>query len=126
VNKCGQTDEYTKDSSCLHTIYSLSKMAVVGETDKAVARYIVQIVLTQVADCRAAHRSSKKLFEQCQKLEKIWGHTFSCSITLTTPESWYRKVRELIDKQQSSPVWLSESKVRCEVTSTCCRHWLSC
>ncbi|GFG33860.1 hypothetical protein Cfor_12812, partial [Coptotermes formosanus] len=59
---------------------------------------------------KAAHRSSKKLFEQCQKLEKIWGHTFSCSITLTTPESWYRKVRELIDKQQSSPVWLSESK----------------
>ncbi|XP_066996452.2 tight junction protein ZO-3 isoform X2 [Anabrus simplex] len=59
---------------------------------------------------KAAHKSSKKLFEQCQKLEKVWGHTFSCSITLTSPESWYRKVRELIDKQQSAPVWMSESK----------------
>ncbi|XP_023725959.1 tight junction protein ZO-1 isoform X6 [Cryptotermes secundus] len=58
----------------------------------------------------AAHKSSKKLFEQCQKLEKVWGHTFSCSITLTSPESWYRKVRELIDKQQSAPVWMSENK----------------
>jgi len=34
VIKCGQTDEYTKDSSCLHTIYSLSKMAVIRGTDK--------------------------------------------------------------------------------------------
>ncbi|KAK7793631.1 hypothetical protein R5R35_004861 [Gryllus longicercus] len=59
---------------------------------------------------KAAHKSSKKLFEQCQKLEKVWGHTFSCSITLTSPELWYRKVRELIDKQQTAPVWMSESK----------------
>jgi tight junction protein 1 len=73
-----------------------------------------QVVVTLVCVCRAAHKSSKKLFEQCQKLEKVWGHTFSCSITLTSPESWYRKVRELIDKQQSAPVWMSESKVVCQ------------
>ncbi|XP_049776223.1 tight junction protein ZO-1 isoform X4 [Schistocerca cancellata] len=59
---------------------------------------------------KAAHKSSKKLFEQCQKLEKVWGHTFTCSVTLTSPDSWYRKVRELIEKQQNSPVWMSESK----------------
>nr|CAD7440587.1 unnamed protein product [Timema bartmani] len=59
---------------------------------------------------KAAHKSSKKLFEQCQKLEKVWSHTFSCSVTLTSPDTWYRKVRELIEKQQSSPLWMSESK----------------
>ncbi|XP_034234792.1 tight junction protein ZO-1-like isoform X3 [Thrips palmi] len=57
-----------------------------------------------------AHKSSKKLLEQCQKLEKVWGHVFSSSVTLSSPESWYRKVRELVDKQQQTPVWMSESK----------------
>jgi tight junction protein 1 len=79
---------------------------------REVERILGQVMVTLLCTCRAAHKSSKKLFEQCQKLEKVWGHTFSCSITLTSPESWYRKVRELIDKQQSAPVWMSESKVR--------------
>ncbi|KAE8744350.1 hypothetical protein FOCC_FOCC009073 [Frankliniella occidentalis] len=57
-----------------------------------------------------AHKSSKKLLEQCQKLEKVWGHVFSSSVTLSSPDSWYRKVRELVDKQQQAPVWMSESK----------------
>jgi tight junction protein 1 len=78
---------------------------------REVERMCMCMWVTLVCVCRAAHKSSKKLFEQCQKLEKVWGHTFSCSITLTSPESWYRKVRELIDKQQSAPVWMSESKV---------------
>ncbi|XP_054258978.1 tight junction protein ZO-1-like isoform X4 [Macrosteles quadrilineatus] len=66
-----------------------------------------------------AHKSSKKLFEQCHKLEKVWGHVFSCSLSLSpsSPDSWYRKVRELIDKQQTSPVWMSESKVPDEALS---------
>ncbi|RZF42526.1 hypothetical protein LSTR_LSTR004445 [Laodelphax striatellus] len=61
---------------------------------------------------KGQHKSSKKLFEQCQKLEKVWGHVFSCSVTLNggSSDSWYRKVRELIDKNQTSPVWMSESK----------------
>ncbi|XP_063232156.1 LOW QUALITY PROTEIN: tight junction protein ZO-1 [Bacillus rossius redtenbacheri] len=59
---------------------------------------------------KAAHKSSKKLLEQCGKLEKVWSHTFSCSVTLTSPDAWYRKVRELIDKHQGGPLWMSESK----------------
>ncbi|XP_051169502.1 tight junction protein ZO-2 isoform X4 [Leptopilina boulardi] len=59
---------------------------------------------------KSAHKSSKKLLEQCQKLDKIWGHTFSAVITLTTPESWYRKLRELIDRQQQGPLWMSQTK----------------
>lgn len=60
---------------------------------------------------RSAHKSSKKLLEQCQKLDKIWGHIFSAVITLTTPEAWYRKLRELIDRQQQGSLWMSQTKV---------------
>ncbi|XP_034948893.1 tight junction protein ZO-1 isoform X2 [Chelonus insularis] len=59
---------------------------------------------------KSAHKSSKKLLEQSQKLDKIWGHVFSAVITLTTPEAWYRKLRELIDRQQQGPLWMSQTK----------------
>ncbi|XP_076166629.1 zonula occludens-like protein polychaetoid isoform X2 [Ptiloglossa arizonensis] len=59
---------------------------------------------------KSAHKSSKKLLEQCQKLDKIWGHIFSAVITLTTPEAWYRKLRELIDRQQQGLLWMSQTK----------------
>lgn len=62
-------------------------------------------------DCRSAHKSSKKLLEQCQKLDKIWGHVFSAVITLNAPEAWYRKLRELIDRQQQGSLWMSQTKV---------------
>lgn len=67
-----------------------------------------------ISNFRAAHKSSKKLLEQCQKLDKIWGHVFSAVITLNSPESWYRKLRELIDWQQQGPLWMSQTKVRLE------------
>jgi hypothetical protein len=63
-------------------------------------------------NCRSAHKSSKKLLEQCQKLDKIWGHVFSAVITLNAPEAWYRKLRELIDRQQQGSLWMSQTKVR--------------
>ncbi|XP_018354103.1 PREDICTED: tight junction protein ZO-1 [Trachymyrmex septentrionalis] len=59
---------------------------------------------------KSAHKSSKKLLEQCQKLDKIWGHVFSAVITLNAPEAWYRKLRELIDRQQQSSLWMSQTK----------------
>ncbi|XP_076666859.1 zonula occludens-like protein polychaetoid isoform X1 [Andrena cerasifolii] len=59
---------------------------------------------------KSAYKSSKKLLEQCQKLDKIWGHIFSAVITLTTPEAWYRKLRELIDRQQQGLLWMSQTK----------------
>ncbi|XP_011188071.2 tight junction protein ZO-1 isoform X3 [Zeugodacus cucurbitae] len=60
---------------------------------------------------KSAHKSSKKLLEQCQKLERIWSHIFSTQIVLNDEESWYRKLRDAIDLQQSGAVWMSESKV---------------
>ncbi|KAJ8915042.1 hypothetical protein NQ315_016017 [Exocentrus adspersus] len=60
---------------------------------------------------KSAHKSSKKLLEQCQKLDKVWSHVFSATITLNdNSDTWYRKVREIIDKQQSNALWISESK----------------
>lgn len=61
---------------------------------------------------KSAHKSSKKLLEQCQKLDKVWSHVFSATINLTdNTDTWYRKLREIIDKQQSGALWMSESKV---------------
>ena len=58
--------------------------------------------------------SSKKLLEQCQKLEKLWSHVFTATTTLaniTAENQWYNKLTDLIDKQQTAPIWMSESKV---------------
>lgn len=53
------------------------------------------------------------MLEQCQKLDKVWSHIFCATITLNdNTDNWYRKVREIIDKQQSGALWMSESKVR--------------
>ena len=63
---------------------------------------------------RKAHMSSKKLLEQCQKLEKLWNHVFTATTTLaniTSENQWYNKLTDLIDKQQTAPIWMSESKV---------------
>lgn len=60
---------------------------------------------------KSAHKSSKKLLEQCQKLERVWSHIFSTQIVINDTESWYRKLREAIDLQQSGAVWMSETKL---------------
>lgn len=60
---------------------------------------------------KSAHKSSKKLFEQCQKLDRIWSHIFSNAIQLTDADTWYRKLRDSIDQLQSGAVWMSENKV---------------
>lgn len=59
---------------------------------------------------KSAHKSSKKLHEQCQKLDRIWSHVFSNTIVLAD-DTWYRKLRDSIDQLQSGAVWMSESKV---------------
>lgn len=60
---------------------------------------------------KSAHKSSKKLLEQCQKLDRIWSHVFSNTIVLSDADTWYRKLRDSIDLLQSGAVWMSESKV---------------
>lgn len=64
---------------------------------------------------KSAHKSSKKLLEQCQKLDRIWSHVFSNTIVLTDTDTWYRKLRDSIDQLQSGAVWMSENKVMISV-----------
>lgn len=61
---------------------------------------------------KSAHKSSKKLLEQTLKLDRLWSHVFSTTINLNDTETWYKKLREVIEKQQSGAVWMSETKVR--------------
>lgn len=60
---------------------------------------------------RTAHKSSKKLYEQCVKLEKLWTHVFTTTVPLTQRDTWYRKLREAIDREQNQAIWVSEAKV---------------
>lgn len=72
---------------------------------------------------KSAHKSSKKLLEQCQKLDRIWSHVFSNTIVLGDSDSWYRKLRDSIDQLQSGAVWMSETKV---CTHHTCTHFCQC
>lgn len=80
---------------------------------------------------KSAHKSSKKLLEQCGKLDKVWSHIFSTTIVLNETDSWYRKLRDAIDLQQSGAVWMSESKVKESVVCMICliygssSHWMT-
>ncbi|XP_065163753.1 tight junction protein ZO-1 isoform X5 [Atheta coriaria] len=114
--------------SAIREVISTGKHALLDITPNAVERLnyaqLYPIVVFFKADTKivvkqlrqglpkSAHKSSKKLLEQCQKLDKVWSHIFSANIALNdNTETWYRKVREIIDKQQSGALWMSESKL---------------
>lgn len=68
-----------------------------------------------IKDCRSglpkkAHLSSKKLLEQCQKVEKMWGHVLTSTLSLHSGDNWYNKLTDLVEKQQTAPIWMSDSK----------------
>ena len=54
--------------------------------------------------------SSRKLYEHAVKLEKLWSHVFTATITLTNADMWYKKLRETIEKQQQQNIWVAQSK----------------
>ena len=45
------------------------------------------------------------------KLEKLWSHVFTTVVPLTQRDTWYRKLREAIDREQNQAIWISETKV---------------
>ncbi|XP_074596515.1 tight junction protein 1-like isoform X2 [Brevipalpus obovatus] len=55
-------------------------------------------------------KSSRKLYENCVKLEKTYSHLFTSVIMLGSAEMWYKKLRETIEKQQQISIWMSETK----------------
>ena len=43
-------------------------------------------------------------------MEKLWGHVLTSTLPLHA-DNWYNKVTDLIEKQQTAPIWMSDSKV---------------
>ena len=117
--------------SAIKEIMSQGKHALLDVTPNAVDKLnyaqlypIVIFAKTEnkqtIKDCRAglpkkAHLPSRKLLEQCQKLDKMWRHIFTSVIDLdvegTNEAIWYGKTTDIIEKQQTSPVWMSDTKV---------------
>lgn len=54
-------------------------------------------------------KSTRKIFEDCCKLEKNWSSLFTATIHLSTADVWYKKLRETIEKQQQSNIWTSSA-----------------
>uniref|UniRef100_A0A1I8NW97 Tight junction protein ZO-1 n=1 Tax=Stomoxys calcitrans TaxID=35570 RepID=A0A1I8NW97_STOCA len=136
-----QDDDKTNNSKCrivrlsnIRDVMDRGKHALLDITPNAVDRLnyaqFYPIVIFQKTDSKhvikqlrqgmpkSAHKSSKKLLEQCQKLERVWSHIFSTHIVLNDEESWYRKLRDAIDLQQSGAVWMSETKIPFDHTTT--------
>ncbi|KAF5291383.1 hypothetical protein FQR65_LT01693 [Abscondita terminalis] len=126
-SKSGKPSSNIIRLSAIREIISTGKHALLDITPNAVERLnyaqLYPIVVFFKAESKIiikqmrqglpkfAHKSSKKLLEQCQKLDKVWNHIFSSVVTLNdNTDNWYRKVREIIDKQQSGAVWMSETK----------------
>ncbi|XP_026735624.1 tight junction protein ZO-1-like isoform X2 [Trichoplusia ni] len=61
---------------------------------------------------KSAHKSSKKLLEQCQHMERVWGHVFTHTITLSeaNQNTWFSKLIDLIQRTQQQQLWVSETK----------------
>lgn len=78
---------------------------------RAESKSVVKELRLRSSSKITVHRSSRKLFEQSIKLEKLWHHIFTSSISLTSGgDLWYKKLREIIDKQQTQSIWVSETK----------------
>ncbi|RWS16821.1 tight junction protein ZO-1-like protein [Dinothrombium tinctorium] len=61
-------------------------------------------------NAKSSQKSSRKLFEQSVKMEKSWSHIFTATLTLTSVDTWYKKLRETIERQQQMNIWIGESK----------------
>ncbi|GFX29519.1 tight junction protein ZO-1 [Trichonephila clavipes] len=71
-------------------------------------KHVIKELRTKWA--KSTYKSSRKLYEHSCKLEKLWSHIFTAQISLTTTDSWYKKLQETIDRQQKQPLWVSEAK----------------
>ncbi|XP_074850904.1 tight junction protein 2 [Carettochelys insculpta] len=59
-----------------------------------------------------SNKSSRKLYEQANKLKKTCPHLFTAVINLNSAnDSWYGSVKDTIQQQQYEAVWVSEGKL---------------
>ncbi|GAB6031940.1 hypothetical protein CHUAL_010327 [Chamberlinius hualienensis] len=75
---------------------------------KADSKHVIKELRRKVA--KTSHKSSKKLYDQSVKLEKMWSHIYTATITLSNTDTYFRKIKEIIEKQQQQPIWMSEAK----------------
>ncbi|KAF9808379.1 hypothetical protein SFRURICE_008432 [Spodoptera frugiperda] len=115
--------------SSIRTIMERGKHALLDITPNAVDRLnyaqFYPIVIFLKADNKhiikqlraglpkSAHKSSKKLLEQCQHMERVWGHVFTHTITLSeaNQNTWFSKLIDLIQRTQQQQLWVSETKL---------------
>nr|XP_012592310.1 tight junction protein ZO-2 isoform X1 [Microcebus murinus] len=60
----------------------------------------------------ASNKSSRKLFDQANKLKKTCTHLFTATINLNSAnDSWFGSLKDTIQHQQGEAVWVSEGKM---------------
>ncbi|XP_043826010.1 tight junction protein ZO-2 isoform X3 [Dromiciops gliroides] len=59
-----------------------------------------------------SNKSSRKLYDQANKLKKTCAHLFTGTINLNSAnDSWFGSLKDLIQQQQGEAVWVSEGKL---------------
>lgn len=109
---------WSTDISYYTIVYLREHKSVIFCHIKYLPLPLISFITPSFTHCRG-RMSSKKLFDQSVKLEKLWSHIFTATISLTQPEAWFRKVREIVEKQQSGPIWMSETKVTLLTSPLC-------
>ncbi|XP_074136831.1 tight junction protein 2 isoform X2 [Sminthopsis crassicaudata] len=59
-----------------------------------------------------SNKSSRKLYDQANKLKKTCAHLFTGTVNLNSAnDSWFGSLKDLIQQQQGEAVWVSEGKL---------------
>ncbi|XP_053152760.1 tight junction protein ZO-2 isoform X3 [Hemicordylus capensis] len=59
-----------------------------------------------------SNKSSRKLYDQANKLKKTCFHLFTATINLNSAnDGWYGSLKDTIEQQQGEAVWVSEGKL---------------
>ncbi|XP_073908095.1 tight junction protein 2 isoform X5 [Castor canadensis] len=60
----------------------------------------------------ASNKSSRKLFDQANKLKKTCAHLFTATINLSSAnDGWFGSLKDTVEHQQGEAVWVSEGKM---------------
>ncbi|XP_063106230.1 tight junction protein ZO-2 isoform X5 [Cavia porcellus] len=61
----------------------------------------------------SSNKSSRKLYDQANKLKKTCAHLFTATINLNSAnDSWFGSLKDTIQNQQGQAVWVSEGKIK--------------
>uniref|UniRef100_A0A8C5Q7C3 Tight junction protein ZO-2 n=1 Tax=Leptobrachium leishanense TaxID=445787 RepID=A0A8C5Q7C3_9ANUR len=61
--------------------------------------------------CSTSNKSSKKLYDQANKLKKTCAHLITAYITLNSAnDSWFGSLKDIVRDQQTESVWVSEGR----------------